>query len=429
MNPEAPASDLQEALLSMQDELREAEEIFDQVLNRPRVELGNAIISSRGKGNFNGDLVIADESRTGVQWFLFGDFTGHGLAAALGTLFASQIFTAMVAKVMNHRTIVRELNRKLRQLLPTGRFMAAAVVSLDPCTGRLEVWNGALPAGFVWRKGQGVIRELHSRHPPLGVVPSENLELSTDAVCLQPEDRVLLMTDGIAEALEIQGVPAEQGWISRTIHETREATSLIDVVQSQLLERRLRRIDDASLLEIVCPRRRTDKPREQPPGAVRGVTFQFDRPLLADASACLGMVLDAAERMTPMTPCDRSLLSSVMAELFSNAMDHGLLRLDSSLKNGSEGLARYLEARDRSLAQLTHGHISVGLEWLRPDRVRVMLRHDGQSFDPSKVDTQLAGNARASGRGLALVRRLCEDLEYTDHGRVALATLRLGRLL
>lgn len=420
----SPPSELSDALLSLQEELREAKAIFDRILERPRPVLDNALISSKAKGTLNGDLVIADESRGGIQWFLFGDFTGHGLAAAIGTLFASQVFTAMVAKGMTHRTIVRELNRKLRQLLPTGRFMAAAVVSLDPGSGRLEVWNGALPPGFVWRQGEGVLHAIVSRHPPLGVMASDSLQFATDVLELEPGDRVVLMTDGISESLGANGLPEDGRWIEDTLRITRETTSLIDVVQSQLLQQGLIRIDDASLLEIVCPERTPDTRsvhREQLPG----ISFRFDRHLLPDGQACLSMVLDALAKLVPATKRDLGALSTVTAELFSNAVDHGLLSLDSELKRTQEGLQTYLDARVERLAELRSGSVNVSAEWLWPDRVRLTVAHDGNVFDPSTAASKLTDNNRVYGRGLALVEALCESLEHVDEGRSVVAVLRL----
>jgi hypothetical protein len=34
-------------------------------------------------------------------------------------------------------------------------------------------------------------------------------------------------------------------------------------------------------------------------------------------------------------------LNTILAELYSNALEHGLLGLDSSLKNSAQGFARY----------------------------------------------------------------------------------------
>ena len=43
---------------------------------------------------FNGDVLLADISPTGSLMVLLGDFTGHGLPAAIGSMPLASIFMA-----------------------------------------------------------------------------------------------------------------------------------------------------------------------------------------------------------------------------------------------------------------------------------------------------------------------------------------------
>ena len=53
---------------------------------------------------------------------------------------------------------------------------------------------------------------------------------------------------------------------------------------------------------------------------------------------------------------------TVLGELFTNALDHGVLGLSSTLKHGEGGFERYLCARMDALSSLTEGSVAVTLE-------------------------------------------------------------------
>ena len=49
----------------------------------------------------------------------------------------------------------------------------------------------------------------------------------------------------------------------------------------------------------------------------------------------------------------------VLAELVSNAIDHGVLGLDSSIKREPDGFQRYLQQRQERLVALTEASVEV----------------------------------------------------------------------
>jgi len=111
-------------------------------------------------------------------------------------------------------------------------------------------------------------------------------------------------------------------------------------------------------------------------------------------------------------------LGVVLAELFANALDHGVLGLASGLKDGSDGFARFFEARADALERLTHGSIAVHLELQRGAgagaALTVRLRDSGAGF--KREATEAAAATQRHGRGIALVRALCASLEYNAAG-------------
>ena len=121
----------------------------------------------------------------------------------------------------------------------------------------------------------------------------------------------------------------------------------------------------------------------------------------------------------------------ILSELFNNALDHGLLQLDSSLKNQPDGFDHYLQLRETRLAALNHGRIDMSFHLYMDGEaplLDVTLADSGTGFDYGRLLTK-ADDADPSslphGRGIALVMNLCQELIYSGSGNRVLARLNI----
>jgi anti-sigma regulatory factor (Ser/Thr protein kinase) len=113
----------------------------------------------------------------------------------------------------------------------------------------------------------------------------------------------------------------------------------------------------------------------------------------------------------------------VLSELFNNALDHGLLGLDSATKSWIGGFEIYLRQRAERLADLREGRIDLSF-LLHQEASRAVLdisvSDSGPGFDfgqSLQVDTALSdANMGAFGRGIALVKSLCDQIVYSGTG-------------
>src|SRR5262249_24533758 len=80
----------------------------------------------------SGDVIAAARTPGNCLQVLVADGTGHGLAASLGVMPVVQPFYAMTQKGFGLATIAKEINRKVREWLPVGRFVAASLIEVDP---------------------------------------------------------------------------------------------------------------------------------------------------------------------------------------------------------------------------------------------------------------------------------------------------------
>jgi anti-sigma regulatory factor (Ser/Thr protein kinase) len=116
-----------------------------------------------------------------------------------------------------------------------------------------------------------------------------------------------------------------------------------------------------------------------------------------------------------------SRLHVILNELFNNALDHGVLLLDSSIKHGPDGFEKYLQLREDRLRTLTTGSIEIEIGKViieGRNGVKIHLVDSGNGFDYSALEDAAQENIvqRQYGRGLKLTRSMVLKLVFSGKG-------------
>jgi CheY-like chemotaxis protein len=411
-------------------EFDQAHRVLRHILAARECEMPNVRQLRMPLATVNGDVLLTAWGPGGNQVLLLGDLTGHGVPAAVGTVLVTEVFHAMIGRGFSGAEILAEINRKLRMMLPLGYFLAVALVEVTRDQGAAAVWNAGLPDVLFARPGQDVHR-IPSRSVPLGVLDADELLLEAEHLALEAGDCLLAFTDGVTEFECSDGGPFGIERVCEVL-----ARQVGGDPVTALLETQARvgatgeRQDDVSLFAFRCD------PEGVAAHLVAAPTIGRAREP-APWRGTLELGAEALRRIEPVpvilqllndvqgSRADRGRVFTVLTELFSNALEHGLLRLDSALKQGPDGFAHYYEERARRLQQLCNARLrlEVGCRRAREGHeVYVCVMHDGDGFDHRAVT---AGRALAAhGRGLALVRSLSERLVFRDDGRTAEAVIR-----
>lgn len=151
----------------------------------------------------SGDLILSAFHPDGRQHLLVGDFTGHGLPAAIGGPLVSHLFYSMTERGCSASEILTEINEVTYRQLPTSQFMAAALAEVSPDRSRLTLWNAALPACLLVQ-GNGDTQQYASLLTPLGITDALKSEKHKE-ISLQPTDRLYIFSDGLMEATNEAG--------------------------------------------------------------------------------------------------------------------------------------------------------------------------------------------------------------------------------
>lgn len=422
------AADLAAHQQRFAEEQRMGARLFDRLLRQGDIDAGNIAWSVTPASLFGGDLLLAAATPSGRQHLLVGDFTGHGLTAALGALPVSEIFYTRSAAGYDLLAIARELNARLRRILPPGMYLAAALVEFDPHEGLLTVWNAGLPTGLVVRPGEGVVHRFGPHHPPVAVLPDAALDLATETFAVRPEDRAYFYTDGLVEAQGPDGARFGEARLERCLDDVGGCERIPDVLRELgAFMQGTPPHDDVAIVELTCRPAGTPSARASAGTGVSNapgrVVVELEAAALrhADPLPVLAPVLAGL----PGIEGNRAAVHLVLTELVANAVQHGVLGLSSETRATAEGFDRFYQELARTRASVDGGWVRVELEHVARDgrhHLIVRVSDSGPGFD-ERVAAPDDDDRGYAGRGLALVRALADTLAFEKGGSVAVATL------
>lgn len=380
----------------------------------------------------NGDACTYQQGPAGLHFGLLCDATGHGLAAGISTLPAIQAFLSMVPRDVPLDTMYREINRRIHQLMPVGRFLCLLLIRLDLRNGTLSVLNAGLPDAILCTP-EGGIRRFPSRNLPAGIQPEERAVVET--VAAATGDRLLACTDGVPDLL---GVADPEIWLLRGLHASPFSVHRRAVQETLALAAcGNRQRDDLSwsLWEIpplVCAR--ICDPLPSTALALRDLDepFRLEIAFQPRLHPPQDVVPEALRLLTErgMGAAEGQVLALALTEALANAVDHGLLRLDPRLKE--HGFEAYEALRKLHLASLQAGQVRLAIR-LRTrasghlQALQVEVEDTGTGFDWRSWDPAAAEASSApSGRGLLLIRALSQELSFNERGNQIRFTIPCG---
>lgn len=402
-----------------------AKRVFNNIAHRGCLELENINYHLSPMSIFNGDLMLATETPMGSMRLLLADFTGHGLPAAIGAIPTSEIFYGMSKKGFSVGDVMMEMNSRLYSILPRGVFCCVIVADIDAIDEKITVWNAGAPEAYVLNKGLETIEYIHSNHLPLGVQSPQRFKFEPTVLHFGSKHKLLAATDGIIEATnlddEMFGTERMLAYIKKNI----QKNNLCDALVEQIVKytENVEQADDLSLLEVSFPHHKLndeallDIQTHAQTGtldsnfslSLRGKSLgKFDPiPLL------LQTLLECRELVS-----HRSRIFTILSELYNNALEHGVLALDSAIKNDSDGFAEYYQLRMDKLDALSDGFVNVSFDH-KPIKNGGEIIFDfidsGAGFDFNMIMKK--DNTHYSGRGLPLLTDLCDSIEHFDSGR------------
>ncbi|MDP2808760.1 MAG: SpoIIE family protein phosphatase [Rhodocyclaceae bacterium] len=429
-----------------EEERRIARHLIDRLIDLDKLRdpsLRHWLLSAAA---FSGDLLAAARTPGGMLHVLLADGTGHGLSASINALPVAPPFYRMTEKGFGIDAIARELNVKTKQFLPVDRFVAATLAAVDFREGIVQVWNGGNPKPFFLDAAGNAERVFGRTHMALGILDDDEFDDAVETHAFGTGAQLILYSDGLLKAESLEDGMFGHDRLAATLagaSAEHRLDAVISAVTGHLGGQPAR--DDISVVLVDCVRgRQVAAERASAPATATATTTTSASGswrLLLRLGTREVRTLDVVPMLLGLTGQFEGLganagqLFVVLSELYNNALDHGLLRLDSRLKLDPSGMEAWLDEREQRMAAI-NGEIEFDLEQFQEGArswLRITCRDSGPGFDPAAVLSpggQTEGGELPEslpfGRGVALLRSLCASLQYNEAGNAAIALMALG---
>jgi two-component system, HptB-dependent secretion and biofilm response regulator len=435
-------SDLYGTIKELQQEQQKDAELAEQlmagVIESRNYALDKIGIIKKAATLFSGDIQLTALSPNGDINVLLGDFTGHGLRSSIGAIPLAETFRAMTKKGFSLTEIITQVNQQLYHLLPADLFLGAGFVSVSSHDETAYIFNAGLPDTYIFDTHGKIKHKIESCHPPMGVLPDLIPEIGLTVIKVSPDDRIILLSDGIVEARNEAGEMYEFNRFEEAAMRGVIEKNVSKVVLKSVNEfcQAMPQEDDISLIDLPCggwSKTFTFNPHQE-----REINESLSLENYSSLAAWRWELGLSGKRLSRVNPIPMAMgqiqeieghaehwqsLFTILTELFVNALDHGVLGLSSDLKNSPEGFSEYFSERERRLKSLTSGYVELYLSYYpmtNGGKLNIKVKDSGKGFDTNKMNEKIARlkdePIQLSGRGIELIKQLCENLTYRENG-------------
>ena len=145
---------------------------------------------------------------------------------------------------------LREMNAKLKRILPVDMFCCATLLCLSFQRRSVEVWNGGMPDGYLHSIASGERTPLAARHLPLGVLSPQSFDDRTEVFPMAIGDRVFLLSDGVIDTCDASEQLFGVERLQQVFAANRQPDELFEEIEQALRDFRGEARDDVSMVEV-----------------------------------------------------------------------------------------------------------------------------------------------------------------------------------
>jgi len=386
---------------------------------------------------FNGDVLLVAKRPAGGLYALLGDFTGHGLTASMGTLPLAQTFFMTTKKSLPVSVIAREINRHLFNLLPIDIFLSAILIEIPAAPDHVIIWSGGMPDAYLVNYSKQSNEVIRAQHLPLGIVNDREFDMAVQIFPLTGGEKLYLSTDGIIETANKTGEMFSEQRLTAVLNRFQDNAFEQVLTEYNCFKGNLEQKDDISFVEITCDRvpveEDSDTSINEQGGCLSSVPMHLNVSLTAEQirnSNPVRQIVDILAQI-PVLAVHRDIINTVLSELYINAVEHGVLHLESRNKLDDESFLNYYNIKAAALEELMEGKILITIDFTPYQNMRSNKIGDGKTVDKNggvlKMRIHDSGSGfnyqqvassfdAPFGRGLLLVSSLCEELKFEDNG-------------
>lgn len=385
----------------MQEELNVGREIqmsmvpltFPAFPERDEFSVHATLQPAREVGGDFYDFFFVDDARF---CFCVGDVAGKGVPSALFMAVTQTLIKSRAADDTSTASVMTHVNNELSRSNKESMFVTVFIGILDITTGEVTYTNAGHNPPYL-RRNEGELVRLGERHGPiLGAV--EGITYLEARIVMDPEDLLLLYTDGVTEAFSNDGElfseerlrdvlgSAQQNSAESTVDQTVEAI--------RIFENGAEQADDITVLAV---RFYGSDNADEPANQTIKIEIENDLSELEVAIERFKAFADDHGMSQKLSQKVKTVLDEVLNNVVSYAFQDGARHL----------IEVTLRLTDRSLT--------------------VAVRDDGVPFNPLGQDTpqtdQAVDERQIGGLGIHLVRNLTDEVSYQRHSDANVLTM------
>ncbi len=188
-------NELQKARLFQKSLLPDDHQIKDMI-DTHKTHIDMAMISC---DELAGDYISAYEIDDEHLAIIMADFTGHGLSAALHTIWLDAILKELRSSAYDPMKLISDLNDNLYNVLAVEQFATCFYGVLNTKSGELKYISAGAPEVLHFDSKGELQKPLQAAGLPLGIILSKDLGLKAHKVTLYANDTLMLYSDALIE--------------------------------------------------------------------------------------------------------------------------------------------------------------------------------------------------------------------------------------
>ena len=186
--------------------------IFEKIglINKPISEDIKIDVTYKPSATLSGDMYYWQRFNDGRLGIMLFDVMGHGVSSSLVCMFISSVLREAMEKLKKPDLVIRELNRQMAMLNP-GKldipfYFTAIYLIVDPVNRSVQYVNAGHPPGFFCADEKESI-PLSGGSCAVGFF--EDIEITVSTLHYENHFQMLLFTDGIYEAMNLEEAEAD----------------------------------------------------------------------------------------------------------------------------------------------------------------------------------------------------------------------------
>ncbi len=176
---------------------------------------------TRSARKLGGDFIDFIKLNSDKYLFVMGDVSGKGLNASMSMVILKSVLRTFLRETQDFKHLVIKVNRFVKNNLPKGTFFAGVFGLLDFKTNTLYYINCGVPAMFLFTAAYNNAIEIQGDGKVLGFVKNIGQYLKVKKISLNPQDILLMTTDGLIDSTNLRGERFGKDRVQRMLMDNR----------------------------------------------------------------------------------------------------------------------------------------------------------------------------------------------------------------